>query len=227
MAPPNLELYLVATLLMCLSPGPNVLLMISLGLRHGTVAVLRGVAGIVAASAIFLAISALGVVAVLTASPRLFAAIRYVGAAYLLYVGARMLLGAIRHATSPGSAATAGEAPSGSDGAGASRALRAPNATVRGEAFWNGFVTHLSNPKAVIFWSAILPPFVAMDRPVGQQILTLGVTGIAIDAAVLAGYGASAAALRPMIAGPGAHRWLEGLAGAFFLVVGAWLLAAQ
>lgn len=213
MLPPNFELYLVATFLMCLSAGPNVLLMVSLGLRQGSAAVLRGVVGVVAASLVFLTVSALGVVAALAASPALFRAIRYAGAAYLLYIGARLLLAVLRRprALPRLDAATDG----------------APPARTGHGAYWQGFVTHISNPKAVIFWSAILPPFVAMDRPVTPQIVTLGVTGIALDALVLAGYGLFAAAARRAGSGLHAHRWLDGVAGAVFVGLGAWLLAAQ
>lgn len=213
MLPPKFELYLVATLLMCLSPGPNVLLMISLGLRDGSSAVLRGVVGIVGASLIFLAVSALGVVAALKAAPALFDAIRYAGAAYLLYVGTRLLLAAARRSFAPASADVAPRSTPASS-------------TSRG-AYWQGFVTHISNPKAVIFWSAILPPFLAVDRPVAPQIVVLGLTGIALDAATLAAYGLFAAAARRTLAGPRLHRTLDGLAGAAFVLIGAWLLVAR
>lgn len=223
MLPPDFELYLVATLLMCVSPGPNVLLMISLGLRHGSSAVLRGVLGIVTASLIFLAVSALGVVAALVASPRLFGLIRYAGAAYLVYVGIRLLLAA---ATSPAStAASLAGAPVESKAP--DLAAPTPRPEARHGAWWQGFVTHISNPKAVVFWSAILPPFVAMERAVAPQIVVLGLTGIAIDAAVLTAYGLFAAGARRAVSGPRLHRWLDGVAGVFFVGVGGWLLAAQ
>jgi homoserine/homoserine lactone efflux protein len=213
----TLLLYLVATLLICLSPGPNVLLMISLGLRDGRSAILPAVAGIVAASLLFLTVSALGVAAALAASATLFAIVRYAGAAYLVYVGAQLLVAGLR-ATGSGSmpaAAVSASAPATAAAHGRRRVV------------WQAFVTHLSNPKAVVFWTALLPQFIDPARAYAPQVVVLGGLGIAMDAAVLAGYGLAAAATRHYAPTAKFTRWIDLAAGAFFVLTGVLLALAH
>ena len=201
---PQFSVYLLATLLICLSPGPNVMLMISLGLRSGAGAVLRAVAGIVTAAGVYLAAAALGLVAALRASPGLFTVVRYAGAAYLAWIGVRLVLAGLR---------SAGEA-------------RAPEIAGT-RAYLQGFVTQLSNPKSILFWSAFLPQFLTPDAPLAPQIAALGVLGIAIDVVVLSGYGLVAAATRrAALSGP-FQRGIDLAAGAFFVGTAAWLALSQ
>jgi threonine/homoserine/homoserine lactone efflux protein len=200
----TLGLFLAATLLMSLSPGPNVFLLVSLGLRDGAAAVLKASAGIALASLLFLAVSALGLVAVFAASALLFRAVCYAGAAYLVYLGVRMLRGARR--------AAAGFA-------GAVRPVPRP--------FLQGFVTHLANPKAVLYWSALLPQFLDLKAALAPQVVLLGSLGIVLDVIVLSGYGLSAAAARRG-AVPGRLQPAVSVAGgAFFICAGALLAYAQ
>jgi homoserine/homoserine lactone efflux protein len=201
----SVGLFLAATLLMSLSPGPNVLLLVSLGLRDGAAAVLKASAGIAAASAIFLAVSALGLVAAFAASALLFRAVCYAGAAYLVYLGVRMLLGAWRGAAGAQTQVV--------------RPLPRP--------FLQGFVTHLANPKALLYWSALLPQFLDLKAPLVRQVLGLGVLGIVLDVLVLTGYGLFAAAARRS-ALPGSLQRAANIAGGtFFVGAGALLALAQ
>ena len=193
-------LYLSALLLICLTPGPNVFLSVSCGLQRGVATVGRAVAGIMLASSIFLALSALGVAALLNTSPTLVTLIRGLGALYLIYLGIRLLL------------VTANtERPVRSVAIGASPLLQ-------------GFITHLSNPKAILFWTSILPQFIDTRQPLLEQTLRLGLVGMAIDAVILFGYGAAAAVLRERFMAGNLARWMDRVAGVFFLLIGAWLL---
>jgi homoserine/homoserine lactone efflux protein len=217
----TLLLYLAATLLICLAPGPNVLLMISIGLRHGRASALRAVAGVVTASLVFLVVSALGIAAALHASATLFAVVRYAGAAYLVYVGVRLLIAAARATPASGTrVAASSEPPTRLE----SRYCSAPPAA---GAYWQGFLTHISNPKAILFWSALLPQFLDPARPVAPQIVLLGLLGIGIDAFVLAGYGLAAAAVRRFAPGRSFTRGVDAVAGGFFLLTGALLALAH
>lgn len=203
----RLGLYSAVTLLTCLSPGPNVLLMISTGLRSGSRAALTVVAGIMVASFVYLAVAAGGVIAAVTASPLLFALIRYAGAAYLLYLGLRLIIAAWR------TPAPDPDAPSATD----------PSSAAQGQYFWQGFVTHISNPKAVLFWTAVLPQFIDTSVPVTAQVISLGLLGMAIDAVVLAAYGLSAAAARHSLLTAALARWLDLVAGIVFTILGVML----
>jgi threonine/homoserine/homoserine lactone efflux protein len=212
----TLALYLLATLLICLSPGPNVLLMISFGLRDGFRGVLPAVGGVVCASLLYLSISALGVVAALHASATLFAVVRYAGAAYLAYLGVRLLSAAWRARAVP-------DAGAARDGPAVVRGSPAPPRA----AYWQGFATHISNPKAIVFWTALLPQFVDAARPLGPQVVALGLLGIAIDAVVLSGYGLFAAITRRFAPAERFGRWIDAAAGAFFVVTAALLAFAH
>ena len=197
----GIGLFLVATLLMSLSPGPNVFLLVSLGLRDGAAAVLKASAGIAVASVIFLAVSALGLVAAFAASALLFRAVRYAGAAYLVYLGIRMLW-----------AVRSGVAETATD----TRPLPRP--------FVQGFVTHLANPKAMLYWSALLPQFLDLHAALAPQVVQLGGLAIVLDVIVLASYGLSAAAARRR-AMPGGLQTAVNVAGGLFFVCAGVLLA--
>jgi threonine/homoserine/homoserine lactone efflux protein len=194
-------LYLGALLLVCLTPGPNVFLSLSCGLQRGIPAVLQAVAGIALASGVFLALSVLGITSLISSSPSLFAIVRIGGALYLLYLGAGLLW----------ASRTAGPLQG--------------RVAVGGHPLAQGFVTHISNPKAILFWTALLPQFIVPTQPLIAQTLRLGCVGIVIDVCVLSGYGVAAAALRERMLGSGIARGLDLTAGAFFTAIGLWLLA--
>ena len=204
MSDTGIGLFLVATGLMSLSPGPNVLMLLSLGLRDGKTAVLKAVAGIAAASLIFLLVSALGLVAALTASVWLFRAVTLAGAGYLVYLGVRLVLGS-------------GRAMVVSDLQG--RPLPRP--------FLQGFVTHLANPKAMLYWSALLPQFLDTGRALAPQVVGMGLAGIALDVVILTAYGLSAAAARRNAVSPRFQRLSCLAGGVFFVCAGVLLALAQ
>jgi homoserine/homoserine lactone efflux protein len=154
-------------------PGPAVLLVVSQGLRHGPAGARWSALGILAANAVFFAVSGTGVGALLAASGRLFTVIRWGGAAYLLGLGAAALL------RPPAPAAVLPEA--GGGGAG------------RGRFFLRGLALQISNPKALLFFVAILPQFIDRGRPAAPQIALLGITSIVLELAALSAYGAAAA----------------------------------
>ena len=198
-------LFVLATLLISLSPGPNVFLLLSLGLRDGAGAVLRAVGGIAVASLLFLMVSALGLVAALTASLLLFRIVSGVGALYLMYLGVRLIVASRRGATLPTATPL--------------RPLPRP--------FVQGFVTHLANPKAMLYWSALLPQFIVPQRGLAAQVLMLGCIAIGLDATILTGYGLFAAAARRSALSGRFERGIMLVGGVFFVCAGALLGVAQ
>ena len=92
---------------------------------------------------------------------------------------------------------------------------------------WQGFLTHLSNPKAVLFWTALLPQFLDPAAPVTRQIVLLGLLGMVIDAVVLSAYAASAAAARHSLLTRSVRHWIDLAAGVFFVVAGILLALAH
>ena len=158
--------------LLCLTPGPAVLFVLSYGLARGGRASLWANAGILTANTFYFALSALGLGAVLLASHDVFTVIKYLGAVYLVYLGARTIYGA-------------------------GLALQADSvarATTEGwRTLTRGFALQAANPKALIFFVALLPQFIDATKAVAPQVLILGVTSVVIEFFVLAAYGYLAA----------------------------------
>jgi len=153
-------LFAVTTLVVCLTPGPAALLVVAQGISNGFRRSYWAIAGIALGNAAYFALSATGIAALILASNTLFSIIKWIGVAYLLYLG----LAAIR---SKSSALTVT-----ADGA---HAVRGPRA------FWQALVVELSNPKALLYFVALLPQFINPAKPLGLQLLVFGATCLALD----------------------------------------------
>lgn len=161
--------FAITEFLLSLTPGPAVLLVISQGMRYGFAPSIRGALGILSGNAIYFVLSALGLGAILIASATLFLAIKWLGAAYLIYLGVKMLLtrGGVEERDTPAIAISR-------------RAM---------QLFSQGLLTQLANPKALVFFTALLPQFVSASGNVFEQFLCLGVVSIAVEGPVLLAYG--------------------------------------
>jgi len=160
-------LFCLTEAVLCLTPGPAVLLVVSMALTRGSSAGFGASLGILAANGIYFAISATSLGALLLASAELFTVVKWAGAAYLIWTGARMLF--------------ASNKLEADDDGGQARP-RSLNA------FSYGVLTQGANPKALIFFSAILPQFVDPHGAIGWQMLILGLSSMVIELAVLGLY---------------------------------------
>jgi threonine/homoserine/homoserine lactone efflux protein len=201
MSPTHLLLFAATEFLLSLTPGPAVLLVVSQGMRRGFRTSTRGAGGILAGNAIYFALSAAGLGALLLASKRVFAVMQIVGAAYLVLLGLKMLVWPAREEE--------GDAPK-EGGAGP---------------FLQGLITQLANPKAIVFFAALLPQFVDPTRPVAVQFLVLGVISISVELPVLLMYGFAADRGRALYRRH--SRMFERLAGACLIAAGAKLAAMR
>jgi len=129
---------------------------------------LKGTAGILSGNAIYFCLSALGLGALLLTSARVFLAIKWMGIAYLLFIGLRMLVARDQQWAKSESRLSA-------------------HGSIR--PFSQGLLTQLSNPKAIIFFTALLPQFVSLRGGVFWQFLVLGLVSIAVEFPVLLSYG--------------------------------------
>ena len=202
-------LFCATETLLCFTPGPAVLLVVSLTLSRGGGAGLGASLGILAANAAYFVLSATSLGAVLLASYELFSLVQWLGAAYLVWLGLRMIAGAFRRSTA---------AP---DPAGAPRPSR------RLGAFSHGFVTQGANPKSLLFFGAILPQFIDTARPVAFQVAVLGVSSVVIELAVLSLYVAACRHARGWARQPRAAGVLQAAGGALLVVAGARLAAIR
>jgi threonine/homoserine/homoserine lactone efflux protein len=164
-----LLVFAVTEFLLSLTPGPAVLLVISQGMRYGFAPSIQGAIGILTGNAIYFALSALGLGAILIASSTLFLAIKWMGAVYLIYMGVKMLL-----------------ARGGLEERETQTIVTSRRAM---QLFSQGLMTQLANPKALVFFTALLPQFVSASGNVFEQFLCLGVVSIAVEGPVLLAYG--------------------------------------
>jgi threonine/homoserine/homoserine lactone efflux protein len=197
----TLETYLafcLAAAALAFVPGPTVTVIIANSLRHGTPAGLMNVLGTQAGFLIWLAIAALGLGAAIEVMGVWFDVLRYAGAAYLVWL-------AIRLFRSKGDLAVAVD-----------------RARPNGSFFLQGFIVIISNPKMLVLFGAMIPPFITPDGDPMRQILLLGGTFMAIALA-----GDTAYALLAGRAGAWLSRSriraLEIASGCFLMAGGLWM----
>ena len=191
-------LFLTTETVLCLTPGPAVLYVLSSALRAGARKSAASSLGILAANTVYFVLSATSVGAVLVASYNLFFAVKWIGAAYLILIGLRAVCGR-------GPVLAVPEA--------------APIARRSWRLFTDGFVVQMSNPKALIFFTALLPQFLNPRAAVAPQVTILALTSIVIEFSVLTGYGIAAGRASVLARQPRYATWTNRVAGG--LLVGA------
>jgi threonine/homoserine/homoserine lactone efflux protein len=146
--------FTITTVIAMITPGPDMLFVLGCGMRGGARAGLLATAGVATSEAIHIAVAAAGLTALFAAVPVAFTVVRIAGAAYLIYLGVRILL----------------DRRSGhSDGAEIGGGMSGRRA------FLNGLTTNLLNPKMVTFTIAFLPQFVNPD--LGRVWLQFAILG--------------------------------------------------
>lgn len=152
--------FLLAVLLIELTPGPNMGYLAALSASQGRVAGFRAVFGITLGLAFYMLLAVLGVAEIIVAAPLVYGLLRWAGVAYLLYLAWEAWRGA--QEASPGHSKDVDHAP-----------------------FWRGLIANVLNPKALVFYVALLPGFIAADHaPFWVQALILGSLHIAISFSV-------------------------------------------
>ncbi len=195
-------LFLITELAICLTPGPAVLFVFAHGLRYGGAKSLWANLGILSGNAFYFVVSATGLGVLVKASHDAFLIVKWAGAAYLIITGLRMIFGK-------------------SSGL-VDRSAIVPD--VRGTLIaGRGFVLQAANPKALIFFTALLPQFVTTGEPVARQMLILGMTSTVAEFFVLAGYGYLAGRLSEWTRTSRFARRMNWAAGGMLIACGAGL----
>ena len=198
-----------AACLIAISPGSGAVLSMSHGLAYGVRASSATILGLQLGLLLILAIAGAGVGSLLLASDVAFAAVKVLGAGYLIYLGWSQWRA---DAAAP---MLAGE------GAGTAPVLPWRQRCLA------GFLTNATNPKGILFMVAVLPQFMTDSRPLLPQLLTMAATLVMVDVLVMHGYAASASALRRLLRSAQAVRWQNRLFGAVLMAVGAGLFFVQ
>ncbi|MDI1280273.1 LysE family translocator [Brevundimonas sp.] len=189
---------------MAATPGPANLFSVANGVKRGPAGALAGVLGMNAATLVWFGAAALGLGALVTAFPAVFRIVSIGGALYVAWLGVRALRGVFTTAADPESA------------------------TIRlgRSAVLDGFMVQIANPKAVLFFTAVLPPFLDVNRPAAPQLALFALATIGMDVITMSAYGLGGAALARRMAEPRFRRGF-GLLTGILLLLAALLIVSR
>jgi homoserine/homoserine lactone efflux protein len=159
--------FLITATVMAFVPGPAVLYVAGQGVRHGARKAIAANLGILSGNAVWFAASAVGLATLIAIAAPVFIVIKWLGVAYLAWLGLCAWRDAVR---GTGSLTVARPVPTG----------------VR---MWRqGVLLQLANPKAILFFTALLPQFIDTAHAIAPQVFVLAVTSIVSEFFVLAAY---------------------------------------
>ncbi len=185
--------YVATVLLLMSTPGPSQLLMLSNSAANGLPRGLFTAAGDLTANLLQMLAAGLGLAALIATSGTALAVIKWLGVAYLVFLGLRTILKA------------------------ESKTSQSAKLASRKALWMQGFVTSAANPKAVVFFAALFPLFINGAQPFWLQFAILSATYLAIDGLFLTVYGGSASWLASRLKGS-ARLWLDRIGGSFMIV---------
>jgi homoserine/homoserine lactone efflux protein len=194
--------YVVTEFLLSVTPGPAVLLISSPGMKYGAKTSYFGSLGISTGNLVYFALSAFGLGALIVRASDIFEIIKFLGACYLVFIGLKMVYNTLK------------------------RAQHAVDDTPvkpkrSGNAFFNAFVTQISNPKAIIFFVSLLPQFVNPQYNVFYQFSILALTTIVMETMILAFYGwLSAKGSTSLRNNPKIMKWIDRVGGGILVGIG-------
>jgi threonine/homoserine/homoserine lactone efflux protein len=178
MIDPGLYLtFILASIVLILIPGPNVALIVANSVARGPRAGLLTVAGTSAAFVVQVTLTVLGLTAVLTELSVWFEWIRWIGVAYLLFLGVRQW-----------------RAPP------VDLSLVEPQRDSAHGIALRGFLVCITNPKTLLFCGAFFPQFIDPHRPIGPQVMLLGITSVAVGAVLDSSWALAAGRVRHLLA---------------------------
>jgi len=204
----SIELWLAfvaASAVLLIIPGPTILTVISYSMAHGRRANVPLVAAVALGDSTALAVSLLGLGALLATSAFWFTVVKWAGGLYLLYLGMKML--------------RAGVSP---------HEVSAPTAPgSRWKLFANTYLVTALNPKGIVFFVAFLPQFINQNTGVTQQLWVLAITFVALATLNATLYAIFAGSARKVLASPRAQRYFNLAGGSLLSAAGVWALLAK
>ncbi|PWC36029.1 LysE family translocator [Azospirillum sp. TSO35-2] len=199
----SVELWLAfaaASVVMLMIPGPTVLIVVSYALGHGRRSAMATVAGVALGDFTAMTASMLGLGVLLSTSAALFTGLKWIGAAYLAYLGLKLWRAPV----------TTGDAP-------------ADDAAVRPwRMMLHTYAVTALNPKSIVFFVAFLPQFLDPGRPLVEQMAVMEATFLVLATLNATGYALLASAARRAVRAPAVQRTVNRVGGS--LLMGAGLL---
>ena len=196
-----------AALALSMAPGPNNLLAMFNGARHGVASAAIGGAGRLLAFALMIVVTAMGLGVVLAASETAFMIIKWGGAIYLVYLGLREWRQVFAAQADPVTQIAADQKPKG--------------------VFWHGFIVAITNPKTLFFFVAFFPQFIDPLKPAGPQLAILCTTFMVLAFLLDGMYAVIAGRARAWLAGGAKARLRHGITGTLLLGTGLGLALAR
>ncbi|HYC05387.1 MAG TPA: LysE family translocator [Azospirillaceae bacterium] len=203
----TLSMFLATCFFLSMTPGPNMLLAMSLGVRFGPRGAVWGGLGMCAALAVLSALSALGLGALLATSATAFEIFKWAGVAYLAWLGVQAWRAPVETRAENGAAALG-------DGVGPRLFLR-------------GALVCFSNPKALVFMAALFPQFIDPALDVGPQLLVLVAAMLVIEFGWIMAYALGGDRLAARLTTPSAARLLNRMTGGLLIGAGGLLALAR
>lgn len=200
---PLFSAFLLASLVLAITPGPGVLYIVTRSLAQGRHGGLVSVAGVALGNVGNALAASLGLAAVFAVSSLAFTVVKYAGAAYLIWLGVRML----RRPAATSEAAVPAPAP-----------LR--------RVFRDGLIVALLNPKTTVFFAAFLPQFLTANAAPMTQSMALGALFVAIAAVTDSVYALAAGTMAPKLRANVAQRIARRLGGSVFIGLGVFAALA-
>lgn len=151
-------LFFITTFVVVFSPGPAAIAIASQGSGNGVKYAIFGVFGVAFANVVYFTLSATGIASLIIASQLVFSIIKWVGVAYLIYLGLSAIF-------------------SKSGGLKIEQGEKEKRLTL----FSKGFIVEFANPKALLYFAAILPQFINIEAPILPQILIMGSVTVVLD----------------------------------------------
>jgi homoserine/homoserine lactone efflux protein len=204
----SIELWLAfvaASVILLIIPGPTILTVISYSVAHGRRANVPLVAAVALGDSTALALSILGLGALLATSAFWFTVIKTVGGVYLVYLGVKLLRAGVSPVDASASTMTGS----------------------RWRLFANTYLVTALNPKGIIFFVAFLPQFIDPSASSSRQLWVLAITFVTLATINATLYAVFAASARRLLASPRAQRRFSVAGGSLLSVAGVWALLAK
>jgi homoserine/homoserine lactone efflux protein len=196
--------FVAACVVFSLAPGAGTIASINNSMMGGIKAALKGLIGLQLALALHILVVSFGLGALLASSAVFFETVKYIGAAYLIYLGFKKWR--------EKGALSLGEIS---------------NSSVYGQLIKQGFMVNLMNPKSIVFLAAFLPQFVNVNHSVVEQYMILGITVIMIDSVVMFGYSLLGLFVKPYLSSQKVMSLVNKLFGTLFISMGIVLAKAE